>query len=219
MDKIPYESGSYYIFDRGYNTFKSLYNIHLIGAYFIVRAKHNVQYNVIKSQDNLEYNILSDDTIEFTGINVLGKYPTQLRLVRVWDEERQREYLYLTNAMHLTASQVALLYKNRWQIELFFKWLKQHLKIKRFWGTTENAVRIQIYVAISAYCLVSIVQHDMKLERNIYSVLQIVSASLTDKTPLRELFDNTKNQNIKEQPGLNGPTLFNFYTSLIFVGY
>ncbi len=210
MDKIPYESGSYYIFDRGYNKFKSLYNIHLIGAYFIVRAKQNVQYNVIKSQDILGSNILSDDTIEFTGINVVGKYPTQLRLVRVWDEERQREYLYLTNAMHLTASQVALLYKNRWQIELFFKWLKQHLKIKRFWGTTENAVRIQIYVAISAYCLVSIVQHDMKLERNIYSVLQIVSASLTDKTPLRELFDNTKNQNIKEQPDLNGPTLFNF---------
>lgn len=210
MDGIPYESGSYYIFDRGYNKFKSMYNIHLIGAYFIVRAKHNVKYQVIKSQENLEPNILSDEVIRFTGSGVVGYYPTHLRLVRFWDEERQREYVYLTNAMHLAASQVALLYKNRWQIELFFKWLKQHLKIKRFWGTTENAVRIQIYVAISAYCLVSIVQHDMKLERNIYSVLQIVSASLTDKMPLRDLFDKTKNQNIKEQPGLNGPTLFNF---------
>ena len=100
--------------------------------------------------------------------------------------------------MHLTSLQVAELYKNRWQVELFFKWIKQHLKIKKIWGTTENAVRIQIYAAISAYCLVAIVQHDMKLERSTYEVLQILSISLTDKTHLTDLFDKTKFKNDKD---------------------
>ena len=106
--------------------------------------------------------------------------------------------MFLTNATELTALQVADLYKNRWQIELFFKWLKQHLKIKRFWGTTENAVRIQISVAIITYCLVAIVQHDMRLERSTYEVLQILSISLTDKTHLRDLFDKTNFNDVKE---------------------
>ena len=105
--------------------------------------------------------------------------------------------MFLTNAFHLTALDDANLYKNRWQIELFFKWLKQHLKIKKSWGNTENAVRIQISVAITAYCLVDIVQHDMKLKRSTYEVLQILSISLTDKTPLRELFDKTYSKTSK----------------------
>ena len=114
---------------------------------------------------------------------------------------------FLTNAMDLTAQQIADLYKNRWQIELFFKWLKQHLKIKKFWGTTENAVRIQISAAITVYCLVAIVQHDMKLKRSTYEVLQILSISLTDKTPLLDLFKKTNFNEVKEQldpliPGL-----------------
>ena len=104
---------------------------------------------------------------------------------------------------------VAELYKNRWQIELFFKWLKQHLKIKKFWGTTENAVRIQIYVAICTYLLVTIVKNDMKLERSTYEVLQILSISLTDKTHLKDLFDKTKFQYDKDRFGPNGPNLFN----------
>ncbi len=116
----------------------------------------------------------------------------------------------LTNAMELTALQVADLYKNRWQIELFFKWLKQHLKIKKFWGTTENAVRIQIYSAICAYCLVAIVQHDMRLDRSTYEVLQILSMSLTDTTHLRDLFDKTIFKNDKDRSGSSEPSLFNF---------
>ena len=111
----------------------------------------------------------------------------------------------------MTAQQIADLYKNRWQIELFFKWLKQHLKIKKFWGTTENAVRIQIAAAITAYCLVAIVQHDMKLKRSAYEVLQILSISLTDKTPLRELFDKTYSNDVKEQFGPLIPGLFDKY--------
>ncbi|MGM1057613.1 MAG: transposase, partial [Bacteroidota bacterium] len=113
-------------------------------------------------------------------------------------------------ASHISALQVAELYKNRWQVELFFKWLKQHLRIKKFWGTTENAVRIQIYAAICTYCLVAIVQHDMKLDRSTYEVLQVLSISLTDKTNLRDLFSKTKFQNDKERITLNGPSLFNF---------
>ena len=112
--------------------------------------------------------------------------------------------------MHLTSIQVAELYKNRWQVELFFKWLKQHLKIKKFWGTTQNAVRIQIYSAICAYCLVAIVQHDMKLERSTYEVLQILSISLTDKTHLTNLFDKAKFKNDKDRCGSSEPNLFNF---------
>ena len=116
--------------------------------------------------------------------------------------------MFLTNAMELTALQIADLYKNRWHIELFFKWLKQHLKIKKFWGTTENAVRIQISTAIIAYCLVAIIQHNMQLKRSTYEGLQILSISLTDKTPLRELFDKTYFNDVKEQLSPLIPGLF-----------
>ena len=210
MTEIPYESDSYYIFDRAYNNFKMLYKIHQIGAFFIIRAKKNLQYKTIKWKRKLPKNVLSDLTIELTGFYPKQYYPQTLRLVRFWDEEQNREFVFLTNATYISALQVAELYKNRWQIELFFKWLKQHLKIKKFWGTTENAVKIQIYSAICAYCLVAIVQKDMQLDRSTYEVLQILSISLTDKTYLRDLFDKTKFQNDKERVRLNEPRLFNF---------
>ena len=210
MKEIPYESGSYYIFDRAYNNFKMLYKVHQIDAFFVVRAKKNLQYKFIKWKRRLPKNVLSDVTIELIGFYPKQYYPEQFRLVRYWDEEQKREFVFLTNAMHISALQVAELYKNRWQVELFFKWLKQHLKIKKFWGTTENAVRVQIYSAICTYCLVAIVQHDMQLDRSTYEVLQILSISLTDKTLLRDLFDKTKFQNDKERFGPNGPNLFNY---------
>lgn len=210
MKEIPYEPDSYYIFDRAYNNFKMLYKIHQIGAYFVIRAKRNLKYKSLKWKRRLLKNVLSDQTIELTGFYPKQYYAGSLRLVRYWDEEQQREFIFLTNAIHISALQVAELYKNPWQVELFFKWLKQHLKIKKFWGTTENAVRIQIYAAICTYCLVAIVQHDMKLDRSTYEVLQILSISLTDKTNLRELFSKTKFQNDKERDSLNGPNLFNF---------
>ena len=210
MKEIPYESGSYYIFDRAYNNFKMLYKVHQIDAFFVVRAKKNLQYKSIKWKRRLPKNVLSDVTIELIGFYPKQYYPEQFRLVRYWDEEQKREFVFLTNAMHISALQVAELYKNRWQVELFFKWLKQHLKIKKFWGTTENAVRVQIYSAICTYCLVAIVQHDMQLDRSTYEVLQILSISLTDKTPLRDLFDKTKFQNDKERFGPDGPSLFDF---------
>ena len=210
MKEIPYESGSYYIFDRAYNSFKMLYKIHQIDAFFVIRAKNNLQFKSIKWKRRLPKNVLSDVTIELAGFYPSQYYPETLRLVRYWDEEQEREFIFLTNAMQISALQVAELYKNRWQVELFFKWLKQHLKIKKFWGTTENAVRIQIYVAICTYCLVAIVQKDMKLDRSTYEVLQVLSISLTDKTHLRDLFDKTKFQNDKERFGPNGPGLFDY---------
>ena len=210
MKEIPYESGSYYIFDRAYNNFKMLYKVHQIDAFFVVRAKKNLQYKSIKWKRRLPKNVLSDVTIELIGFYPKQYYPEQFRLVRYWDEEQKREFVFLTNAMHISTLQVAELYKNHWKVELFFKWLKQHLKIKKFWGTTENAVRVQIYSAICTYCLVAIVQHDMQLDRSTYEVLQILSISLTDKTLLRDLFDKTKFQNDKERFGPNGPSLFNF---------
>ena len=154
-------------------------------------------------------NVLSDCIIEFTEYKASKNYPKQLRLVSFFDEEQGREFAFLTNETHISSSLVAELYKNRWQIELFFKWLKQHLKIKKFWGTTENAVRIQIYVAICTYLLVTILKNDMKLERSTYEVLQILSISLTDKTHLKDLFDKTKFQYDKELLGFNEPVLFN----------
>ncbi len=210
MKEIPYESGSYYIFDRAYNSFNMLYKIHQIEAFFVVRAKKNLQYKSIKWKRRLPKNVLSDVMIELTGFYPSQYYPDTLRLVRYWDEEQEREFAFLSNAMHISALQVADLYKNRWQVELFFKWLKQHLKIKKFWGTSENAVRIQIYIAICTYCLVAIVQKDMQLDRSTYEVLQILSISLTDKTHLRDLFERTKFQNDKDRFRLNEPNLFDF---------
>lgn len=210
MDKIPYESGSYYVFDRAYNNFKMLYRSHQIKAFFVVRAKKNLQYKAIKWKRRMPKNVLSDMTIELTGFYPKQYYPDKLRLVRYWDEEQKREFVFLTNAMDISALQVAELYKNRWQVELFFKWLKQHLKIKKFWGTTENAVRIQIYAAVCTYCLVAIVQHDMELDRSTYEVLQILSISLTDKTHLKDLFNKTNFQYDKERCDSNEPSLFNF---------
>ena len=209
MSKIPYETGPYYVFDRAYNKFKQLYSIDQIGAYFVVRAKKNLQYTIIKWKRRLPKNVLSDYTIELTTYKSSKDYPKRLRLVRYNDEEQEREFVFLTNATHISSLVVAELYKNRWQIELFFKWLKQHLKIKKFWGTTENAVRIQIYIAISTCLLVSIVKHDMQLDRSIYEILQILSISLTDKTHLKDLFDKTKFQYDKDRFRPNGPDLFN----------
>lgn len=207
MNTIPYEPNAYYIFDRAYDSFRELYRIHLTGSYYVIRAKTNLKYEVIKWKRRMPKNILTDAEVKLTGYLSEKKYPETFRLIRFYDEEDDREFTFLTNAKHITVNDVANLYKKRWLVELFFKWLKQHLKIKRFWGTTENAVRIQISVAIITYCLVAIVQHDMKLNRSTYEVLQILSISLTDKTHLSILFDKTNFNDVKEQldpliPGL-----------------
>ena len=210
MPEIPYEKGAYYIFDRGYNDFSNLFKIEQIEATFVVRAKKNLKFEQTSWKRRLPKNVLSDSTIEFTVYKSSKDYPIPLRKVIYYDEEQGRTFVFLTNNFVLPAPIIAELYRNRWSVELFFKWLKQHLKIKKFWGTSENAVRIQIYCAIITYCLVVIVKHDMKLERSVYEILQIVGISLTDKTNLRELFDKSNINNVNERFGSSEPSLFNF---------
>ena len=210
MPEIPYEKGAYYIFDRGYNDFANLFNIEQIEATFVVRAKKNLKYKQISWKRRLPKNVLSDSIIEFTVYKSSKDYPIPLRRIVYHDEEQDREFVFITYDFELPALVVAELYRNRWSVELFFKWLKQYLKIKRFWGTSENAVRIQIYCAIITYCLVVIIKHNMKLERSVYEILQIIGISLTDKTHLRDLFDKSNINNVNERFGSSEPSLFNF---------
>jgi len=191
MDEIPYEQNAYYIFDRGYFDLARLFTINLIGSNFIIRERGQLQYEIIEGENLLEgsNNILYDHTIRLTGMQTRKKYPVLLRRVGYYSVEHKRTFTYLTNNFEISAGDIALLYKNRWQVELFFKWIKQHLHVKSFWGTTENAVRIQIYAAITAYCLVAIIEHDLRLNRSTFDVLRILSISLFDKTPIRELFE------------------------------
>jgi hypothetical protein len=192
MDVIPYETRAYYVFDRGYYDLKRLFHINEIGSYFVIRPKNRMRYKVIKDNNtnNNKSVILSDQEIELTGYVSNGKYPRKLRRVAYYAEALNRTFIYISNNFEISAEQIALLYKYRWQVELFFKWIKQHLKIKSFWGTTESAVRIQIFTAITAYCMVAVVEHDLELHRSTYEVLRILSASLLDKTPISELFTN-----------------------------
>ena len=209
MDEIPYQAGSFYIFDRGYNDFSRLFTIHKLGAIFIVRGKKNVKIKRISWKRRLQDNILSDSTIHCAGYYPEKDYPEKLRLVKYWDKEKQREFIFLTNNFDLTALEISELYKQRWQIELFFKWMKSHLKIKHFYGTSFNAVKIQIYVAIITFCLVAIIKYDMKLDLTTYEILHILSISLTSKTHLRDLLDKTNFQNDKEHFDSSEPLLFN----------
>ncbi len=210
MDLIPYEENSFYIFDRGYNDFKRLHNIESIGAYFVIRGKKNNDFKPMRWKRRFppESGILSDAIGYMDGQLTMGKYPDKIRRVIYWDEENHRSFIFFTNALTISHITIAGLYHNRWKIELFFKWIKQHLKIKKFWGTSENAVRIQIYSAIIAYCMMAIVQKKMNVDRSIYEMLQIVSISLTDTTTLRDLFAKPNYNIINERNGSTEPTLF-----------
>jgi len=199
MDLIPYESESYYIFDRGYVDFTRLHKITNHSAYFVIRAKSNLKFNRMYSNKvDKTTGVQCDQVGKLSGFYVSKQYPDKLRRVKFYDEETKRTFVFLTNNFELSAVQIALLYKNRWQVELFFKWIKQHLKIKCFWGTTENAVRIQIYTAIIAYCLVAIVGSDLKIDRSTYEILQVLGISLLDKTPVNELFTNIDYKDVNE---------------------
>jgi hypothetical protein len=192
MPAIPYESGSYYVFDRGYNAFAELYRINRLESFFIVRAKQNLRSRCVRWKRRLPEDVLGDAEIVFTEDASFRKYPEKLRMVRFRDREQDRDFTFLTNAFGLPALRVAELYRSRWQVELFFKWLKQHLRIRKFWGTSENAVRIQVGVAVAAFCLVAIVRKRLGVKRSAYEMLQILSVSLTDKTPMRELFERSE---------------------------
>lgn len=192
MDDIPYEPNAFYIFDKGYYDLARLYTIFTIGSNFIIRQKSSLQYDIVDGVELTDGgdNVLVDQTISLTGYQTKKKYPTNLRRIVYYAPELKRTFTFLTNNFELKARDVAMLYKQRWQVELFFRWIKQHLRVKSFWGNTENAVRIQIYVAIITYCLVAIVEHDCKLGRSTFNVLRVLNHSMLDKTPIRDLFEN-----------------------------
>lgn len=199
MDFLIYEQSAFYIFDRGYVDYTRLYKITTHSAFFVIRAKSNLKFNRMYSlKIDKSTGVLCDQIGKLKGYYVSKEYPKKLRRVKFYDKETNRTFVFLTNNFQITSDQVALLYKNRWQIELFFKWIKQHLKIKSFWGTSENAVRIQIYCAIITYCLVAIVGKELKIQRSTYEILQVIGISLLDKTPVNELFANTDYKDVKE---------------------
>lgn len=193
MDNIPYESGAYYIFDRAYVDYERLFKITQLDSFFVIRCKKNMKFKCQKFNSVDEtIGIMSDQIGVLIGVQSRNQYPQKLRKIVFYDAEMNRTFEFLTNNMELPSEQVAMLYKSRWKIELFFKWLKQHLKIKSFWGTTENAVRIQIFTAIITYCLVAIAGKDLQLNRPTYEILQVFGISLLDKTPVSELFSKVE---------------------------
>lgn len=200
MDFIIYELGAYYIFDKAYIDFLRLFAITKAGAFFVIRAKINLKWRRIYSSKTDKLNgVLLDQIGKLTHKKTLESYLEKLRKIKYYDEQTNKTFTFLTNNFELTALQIALLYKQRWQIELFFKWIKQHLKIKTFWGTSENAVHIQINIAIITFCLISIISKELKINRTNYEILQILSMSLLDKTPINELLMKTDNNNVNER--------------------
>lgn len=191
LDNVPFESGAFYMMDRGYLDFERLYAIHTAGAFFVTRAKDNTSFERRYSNPvDKTTGVLCDQIIFLTGVHTPKKYPHTLRRIKYRDAETKQTYVFLTNNVIVSAESIALLYKNRWQVELFFKWIKQHLKIKAFWGRSQNAVKTQICIALCAYLIVAILKKKLHLKRNIYEILQIASVSLFDKSGLVELFSH-----------------------------
>lgn len=190
MDEIPYEPYAFYIFDKGYYDLARLHTINTIGSYFVIRQKSHLQYEVVDGEELLDEtdNVLIDQTIRLTGYQTRKKYSCVMRRIVYYAPDLKRTFTFLTNNISIKAKDIAMLYKQRWQVELFFRWIKQHLRITSFWGNTENAVRIQIYIAVITYCLVAIIEHDCQLGRTTFNVLRVISRVLTDKTPIRDLF-------------------------------
>jgi hypothetical protein len=185
LDIVPYEAGGYYIIDRGYVDFERLYNIQNHNAYFVTRAKSNFRFQRMYSMKaKKDAGIVCDQIGKLEGFYALKNYPDKIRRIKYFDQETQRTFIFITNNFALEAEEIALLYKYRWKVELFFKWIKQHLKVKSIWGITINAVKIQLYCAIIAYCLIAIIRNKLKIDRPIYEILQILSISLLDKTPI-----------------------------------
>ena len=200
MNLIPYEKDSFYIFDRAYMVTEMLYLIHKAKAFFVVREKHKMVFKVVKdkSYNNPGTGVMADQIIRFTGNKTKKNYPEELRRVVFYDKEGNRTFVFYTNNIDVMAEEIALLYKFRWRCELFFKWLKQHLRVKEFYGTSENAVKIQIYAAIIAYCLVAIVQSDLKLKMDTYDVLRILNISLLTRMPLVDLLTEASKAGIED---------------------
>lgn len=188
LDEIPFEAGSFYIMDRGYLDFARLHSLHQAQAFFVIRAKSNTQFRRLYSHPiEKGTGLRCDQTIMLTGVHSQRDYPVLLRRVKFYDAKHHKQLVFLTNNFELSALSVADLYRCRWQIELFFKWIKQHLRIKAFFGTSENAVKTQVWIAVGVYVLVAIVRKRLASDASLYTILQILSLTLFEKTPLAQL--------------------------------
>ncbi|MDQ6986941.1 MAG: IS4 family transposase [Mariprofundaceae bacterium] len=188
LDFMTLEAGAFYIMDRGYVDFTRLYKMHLAGAFFVTRDKSNLKYQRRYSHKvDKSTGLRCDQTIFLTGVDTPNHYPQTLRRIKYYDEKTEKTFNFLTNNFVIPAITVAELYRNRWKVELFFKWIKQHLRIKSFFGTSENAVKTQVWIAISVYVLVAIIKKHHKLDASLYNILQILSATIFERMPLNQL--------------------------------
>jgi hypothetical protein len=209
LDQLTFEAGAFYVMDRGYLDFRRLYKITNAAAFFVTRAKSNFVFNRLHSLEvDKSTGVLSDQIITLKGIHSRQGYPEKLRRVRFLDAEGNKRLVFLTNNFALPAQTIAQLYRSRWQVELFFKWIKQHLRIKAFYGTTANALKTQIWIAISVYLLVAIVKKKLAVKASLYKILQIVSVTIFEKTPILQAFSEI---DISDSDGeaLNQLNLFN----------
>jgi len=200
LDMITILPYSLYIMDRGYLDFSRLYRLHEAKAFFITRARKRFDFaRIYSAKVDKTTGIKCDQTIKVCGFYVFKYYPEKLRRIKFYDAETDKTLIFLTNNFELTALEIAVLYKHRWFIETFFKWIKQHLKIKSYWGRSLNAVKTQVWIAISVYVIVLILKKKLKLSQSIYEILQILSINIFDKEPLYQLFSNINLQDFKEQ--------------------
>jgi hypothetical protein len=189
LDMLLPEAGAIYVMDRAYVDFARLYRMHRSGAFFVTRAKSNLKaHRVYSAATDRATGVIADQTIALDGPLSRQDYPDHLRRIRFRDPDSQKTLIFLTNQTDLPALTICLLYKSRWQVELFFKWIKQHLRIKRFYGTSENAVKTQLWIAVSVYVLAAIVRKRLKLEVSLYTFMQVISVSVFEKVPIHTAF-------------------------------
>jgi hypothetical protein len=209
LDMLIPEAGSFYIMDRGFTDFARWYVLHQAQAFFVIRGKSNLLFRRLDSRPvDTSTGLRGDQTIALTAAKASKDYPQHLRRIKFYDAEHDRHLVFLTNNFDLPALTIAQLYRCRWQVELFFKWIKQHLRIQRFYGTSENAVKTQIWIAITVYVLVAIVKKRLNTEVSLYTILQILRLTLFEKTPLDQLLRNREMQ-MPKQDNDNQWNLFN----------
>ena len=212
LDLLMPETGAFYIMDRGYLDFARLFRWHTVGAFFVIRAKSNTKFKRRYSRPvEMNKGVQCDQIIVLTGLNNSVAYPNTLRRIHYYDSETEKHFNFLTNNFVFSAQTIADLYRYRWQIELFFKWIKQHLRIKSFYGTSENAVKTQIWIAVSVYVLVAIIKKRLKIETSLYNILQVLSLTLFEKISLIQLLDKSNNNLIV----IEDPIQLNLFDNLL----
>jgi transposase len=195
LDELIPEPGAFYLMDRGYLDFARLYVLTLCSSFFVIRAKSNTQLKRLYSHPVDRSNgLICDQTVVLTGVDSHKDYPVKLRRIKYYDAETQKRFVFLTNNFIVPAFTITQLYKCRWQIELFFKWIKQHLRIKKFYGTSENAVKTQVWIAVSVYVLVAIIKKRLKIELSLYTILQILSVTVFEKLPILQIVANSNHK-------------------------